>query len=148
MATYEFSAEATSSASPAKVFDLLADAPGWTTWAGPLIRDASWAREGTPPPGGVGAVRRLGARPFYASEEIVEYERPRRLSYTILSGQPARNYRADVDLTPVDRGTHIRWAGSFEPKIPGTGPAMRWYLRLIIAGFTRRLARHAERDST
>lgn len=148
MARYEFSAEATSSASPAEVFELLADAPRWTTWAGPLIREASWDREGDPPPGGVGAVRRLGAKPFYAREEIVVYEPPRRLSYTILSGQPARNYRADVDLTPTDGGTHIRWAGSFEPKIPGTGLAMRWYLRLIIAGFTRRLARYAERDST
>ena len=146
MTVYEFSVETTSSASPADVFGLLADAPRWTTWAGPLIREASWAREGDPAPGGVGAIRKLGMKPVYAREEIVEYEPPRRLAYTILSGQPTRNYRADVDLTPVDGGTHIRWVGRFEPKVPGTGVVMRWYLRLIIAGFARRLARYAERQ--
>jgi uncharacterized protein YndB with AHSA1/START domain len=148
MTQYEFYAEATSSASPDTVFALLADAPRWKDWAGPLVREASWDREGDPAPGGVGAIRKLGSKPFYGREEIVHYDPPRRLSYTILSGQPVRNYRADVDLTPVDGGTHIRWSSRFEPAVPGTGAAMRWYLRRIIAGFTRRLARSAERESS
>jgi len=145
MPEYSFSAEATSSAAPDAVFALLADATVWKDWAGPLIRDSFWEREGTPPPGGVGAIKRLGAKPVYSREETVEYDPPKRYSYTILSGQPVRSYRADVDLTPVDGGTHIRWAGRFEPKIPGTGPFMRWYLGRIIAGFTRRLAAYPEK---
>ena len=143
MAEYAFFVEATSTASPDEVFALLADAPGWKDWAGPLIREAHWDREGQPPPGGVGAIRRLGSKPFYGREEIVQYDPPHRLSYTILSGQPVRNYRADVDLTPVEGGTHIRWAGRFEPKVPGTGSLMRWYLGRIVGGFTRRLAAYA-----
>jgi len=145
MPEYSFSAEATSSAAPDAVFALLADATVWKDWAGPLIRDSFWEREGTPPPGGVGAIKRLGAKPVYSREETVEYDPPKRYSYTILSGQPVRSYRADVDLTPVDGGTHIRWAGRFEPKIPGTGPFMRWYLGRIIAGFTKRLAAYPEK---
>jgi uncharacterized protein YndB with AHSA1/START domain len=145
MAEYQFAAEAKSSAAPEQVFALLADAPRWKDWAGPLIREAYWDREGEPAPGGVGAIRRLGSKPFYGREEIVEYDPPRRLSYTIVSGQPVRNYRAEVDLTPLDGGTHIRWASRFEPAVPGTGAAMRWYLRRIIAGFTKRLATYAER---
>jgi len=58
MASYQFSVEATSSASPEKVFAILADAPHWKDWAGPMIRQSSWDREGSPPPGGVGAIRK------------------------------------------------------------------------------------------
>jgi hypothetical protein len=145
MPEYTFSAEATSSAAPDAVFALLADATVWKDWAGPLIRDSFWEREGTPPPGGVGAIKRLGAKPVYSREETVEYDPPRRYAYSILSGQPVRSYRADVELTPADGGTHIRWAGRFEPKIPGTGPFMRWYLGRIVAGFTKRLAAAAEK---
>ena len=46
---------------------------------------------------------------------------------------------ADVDLTPVDGGTRIRWAFRFEPKIPGTGAFMRFYLGRIVGGLARRL---------
>jgi uncharacterized protein YndB with AHSA1/START domain len=145
MTEYSFAVEATSAASPEAVFALVTDVPRWKVWAGPLIRESYLEREGGPPPGGIGAIRRLGSKPFYGREEIVEYDPPRRLSYVILSGQPVRNYRADVDLTPVDGGTHIRWAGRFEPLVPGTGALIRWYLRRIIAGFARRLARFAER---
>ena len=146
MTEYSFATEATSNAAPEVVYAVLADAPRWKDWAGWFIRESSWEREGTPSPGGVGAVRRLGAKPFYGREEIVRYDPPRQLSYTILSGQPVRNYQADVELTPVDSGTRIRWSSRFEPKVPGTGPFMRWYLGRIVAGLTRRLAAHAEKS--
>jgi uncharacterized protein YndB with AHSA1/START domain len=148
VAEYSFAAEATSDATPEAVFGLLADATGWKDWAGPLIRQSFWEQEGTPAPGGVGAIKRLGSSPFFSREETVEYEPPRRYSYAILSGQPVRSYRADVELTPTDGGgTRIRWAARFEPRIPGTGPFMRWYLHKIVAGFTRRLADAAERTA-
>ena len=52
-----------------------------------------------------------------------------------------------VRLTaPADNGgTHIRWSFRFEPKIPGTGAFMRFYLGRIVAGFPRRLAAYAEK---
>src|SRR5215831_4397687 len=107
-----FKVEATSSAAPEAVFALLADGAGWSRWAGPLIRRSAWDREGRPPPGGVGAVRKLGAPPIYSREEIVEYDPPRHLAYTILSGQPVREYRADVRLRPDGAGTRIEWGAS------------------------------------
>ena len=55
-----------------------------------------------------------------------------------------KSYRADVALTPVEGGTHIRWSSRFEPSIPGTGALMRLYLGRIVAGLARRLAAHAE----
>jgi hypothetical protein len=54
-----------------------------------------------------------------------------------------KTYRSDVDLTPVDGGTRIRWAFRFEPKVGGTGAFMRFYLGRIVAGLARRLASYA-----
>ena len=138
-----FQVEASSAAPPETVFALLADGPSWQRWAGPLIRRAWWDREGNPAPGGVGAVRKLGAPPLFSREEIVEYDPPRLLAYTMLSGQPVRDYRADVRLVPEGTGTRIEWAATFRPRIPGTGRFMRWYLGAIVGGFARRLAAYA-----
>jgi len=143
---FSFSVEGDSSASPDAVFAVLADATRWKEWAGWFVRESFWEREGTPPPGGVGAVKRLGGKPIYSREETVEYDPPRHYAYRILSGQPVKSYRADVDLAPADNGgTHIRWSFRFEPKIPGTGAFMRFYLGRIVAGFPRRLAAYAEK---
>ena len=144
MSEHSSSAEARSSASPAVVFGILADATGWKDWAGWFIRESFWEREGTPPPGGVGAVKKLGGKPVYSREETVDFDPPHHYAYRILSGPPVKNYRADVDLTAADGGTHIRWAFRFEPKIPGTGAFMRFYLGRIVAGLARRLAAHAD----
>lgn len=148
MIEYSFSAEATSTASPEAVFAILADATGWKEWAGWFIRESFWEREGTPAPGGVGAIKRLGAKPVYSREETVEYDPPGRYAYRILSGQPVKAYRADVELTPADGGTHIRWTSRFQPSIPGTGALMRWYFGRIVAGLTRRLAAYADRTAS
>jgi uncharacterized protein YndB with AHSA1/START domain len=83
--------------------------PQWTT-----LRTARLEREGTDHPDGVGAVRFLGVGPIGAREEVLEFEPPRHLAYTILSGPPARDYRADVCLEETsDGGTDLRWTGSF-----------------------------------
>lgn len=138
-----FRVEASSPAAPEALFALLADGPSWQRWAGPLIWRSTWDREGDPAPGGVGAVRKLGAPPLFSREEIVEYDPPRHLAYTMLSGQPVREYRADVRLVPHEGGTRIEWAATFRPRIPGTGRFMRWYLGVIVGGFARRLAAYA-----
>ncbi|WP_322747650.1 MULTISPECIES: SRPBCC family protein [unclassified Frankia] len=134
----------TSAASPSAVFDLLADGAGWSRWAGPLVSRSWWEREGTPAPGGVGAVRRLGRPPLYAREEIVEYVPGHRHAYRIHWGLPARDYLGTVDLSPLDSGgTQIIWQGSFVPLVPGTGAVVALGARLFITGLARRLARVA-----
>ena len=145
MREYSFAAEATSSATPDVVYAVLADATRWKDWAGWFVRESSWEREGTPPPGGVGAIKKLGGKPIYSREETVDYDPPKHYAYRIVSGPPVKAYRADVDLTPVDGGTHIRWAFRLEPRIPGTGAFMRLYFGRIVTGLARRLAAAAER---
>jgi uncharacterized protein YndB with AHSA1/START domain len=143
VATHRLEVGARSSAPPEVVFEVLADGARWQDWAGPTVPRSRWEREGVPPPGGVGAVRRLGRGPFGASEEILAYDPPRRLSYTVLSGLPVRTYRADVDLEPDGDGTRIRWRATFEPKLPGTGALLERFLRLTLGSFARRLAAYA-----
>lgn len=100
-----------------------------------------WQSEGIPAPGGVGAVRRLGVCPLVSLERIVEHVPNRRLAYVIDSWAPYRDYRAEVELVPTDNGgTHIAWRASFTPKLPGTGPVLRWFLHRVVASFARNLA--------
>jgi len=141
-----FAITARSAAAPERVFAVVADAARWREWAGPLIWRSSWEREGDPPPGGVGAIRRLGSSRIYSREEVVSYQPPYRLGYVILSGQPVRGYRADIELAADGSGTLIQWRASFEPKVAALGPLIRWYLAVIVGGFARRLARRAAED--
>lgn len=141
--TESYAVTAHSDAPPESVFALVADGAGWSTWAGPFIIWSGWEVEGDPPPGGVGAIRLLGSKRLHTRERIEEYDPPRRLSYSILSGVPVKDYLAVVELTPEDGGTRIIWRGTFEPKLPGTGTVTRLFLRATIADFARRLARAA-----
>jgi uncharacterized protein YndB with AHSA1/START domain len=140
--SYEVSAR--SSAPPERVFELLADATSWPRWAGPFIAHGSWEREGNPAPGGVGAIRKLGRWPIFGREQVVAFEPPSHHAYTMLSGNPVRNYRADVTLEPDGDGTFIAWSATFEPRIPGTGRLVERTYRTLIGSFARRLAAYAE----
>ena len=144
MGSYAFEVNASSSAPPDVVFAVLADGARWREWAGPMIRHSSWDREGVPVPDGLGAIRKVGSWPVYGREEIVEYEPPHRLAYTILSGQPVRSYVAVVEMTPQGGGTAIRWTATFDPKIPGTGWILRRFFTAIIGGLAKHLAAQAD----
>jgi uncharacterized protein YndB with AHSA1/START domain len=138
-----YAVTAHSDAPPEKVFALVADGAGWSSWAGPFIIWSGWEQEGDPAPGGVGAIRLLGLKRVHTRERIEEYDPPHRLSYSILSGVPVKDYLAVVECTPEDGGTRIIWRGTFEPRVPGTGAVTRLFLRTTIADFTRRLAKAA-----
>ena len=140
MAACSYGVTVHSTAPPERLFELLADATSWPLWAGFLTTHGSWEREGSPRPGGVGAIRKLGRWPMYGREEIVAYGPPTHLAYTIVSGQPVRNYRADVTLTLDRDDTLISWTGTFDPLIPGTGMLLTALFRRIITRFASGLA--------
>lgn len=134
-----------SAAPPEKVFDILTDGASWSRWAGPMIVKSWWEREGTPAPGGVGAIRALGLKGIGSREEVLVHDPPTHHAYTILSGLPVRAYRADVRLTPDGGGTRIEWSGTFTPNHGWAGPALQLFLRSTIGSFVRRLAKYSER---
>jgi len=146
MAMGSYEVEAHARAPIAVVWAVFADAPGWKQWAGITAREASWAREGDDPPGGVGAVRRLGSPPFCSDEEILEWAPPHHMAYTILKGFPVRGYHSDLDLVEDGEATRIRWTGGFEPKIPGTATLISWFLHRFLGSYARKAAAQAERQ--
>lgn len=133
---------ARSSAPVDRVWGLLADARGWPEWT--PFASAELEREGSPPPDGVGAIRRFTYGKNVTRECVVAFEPPHWLAYQLLSGLPVRDYRADVTLqsTP-DGGTAIRWQAHFEPLVPGMGWLVRRRLEPFIADMAQRLALRA-----
>ena len=143
MSNHSYDIEAVSAAPIDIVFEVIADAPGWSRWNRSIGR-ASWEVEGDPAPWGVGAVRALGAsRGPLSRERIIEFEAPRHQAYVIVSGpMPVTKYRADVRLTETDSGgTHISWKGSWSTRVPGVSG----FLTRMVRGFANGAAREAER---
>ena len=107
----------------------LADASSWKDWTN--LTTAELEREGTPEADGVGAIRRLGRAGRVSREEVLEFDAPTHLAYTILSGVPVKNYRADVHLTPDGDGTLIAWRGQLRADPPRYGSGDPDLLRVL-----------------
>jgi len=143
MAQHSYDIDETSTAPIELVFEVIADAPGWSRWNRSLTR-AAWETEGEPAPWGIGAVRALGASKGPLSRErIIAFDAPAHLAYEIVSGpMPVKGYRADVRLEPTPSGgTHISWKGTWTAKVPGVS----WFLTRTVRGFATGAAREAER---
>ncbi|MGH3951486.1 MAG: SRPBCC family protein, partial [Pseudonocardiaceae bacterium] len=68
--------------------------------------------------------------------------------YKLLTPGPVNNYRAEVRLTPrADGGTDVRWSGTFDERIPGTGKIAQRALNGAISQLATKLVRAAERRS-
>jgi hypothetical protein len=144
LSTYEF---ALSCAAPREVlFDVIADVTRWREWAGWTVGSSTFEHEGAPAPGGVGAVRKMGRWPLFTREQVAEYDRPRHLGYTVLSGFPVRGYHADVDFVADERGgTELRWSGAYEPLVPWTGGMLEPVVERIVRAYAKAAVREAER---
>ncbi|WP_082929293.1 SRPBCC family protein [Mycobacterium sp. 852013-51886_SCH5428379] len=122
-------------ASPETVYDLLADPERWPQWlAG--VRTAGWVEPGE--------VRRIVVSGLTMREEVLVSDRPHHHAYTILSGIPVSDHRADVRITPRPRGCLITWTATFRGRIPGTGPLLWLMLRASTSTMVNALARGAE----
>jgi len=147
--TFSFEINRTSSAPAATLFGLVTDGANWSTWAKPIVLQSSWARQGDPAPGGVGAIRKVGMWPLLIQEETVEYDQDRRHAYRLVGPpSPAKDYHGEVVLTPnAAGGTDIRWTGSFVEGVRGTGTLMRAALGGAVRFFAGRLVKAAERQA-
>lgn len=146
---FSFEVTRTSTAPAATLFRLVADGGNWSKWAKPVVVQSSWARQGDPAPGGVGAVRKIGMWPILVQEETVEYEQDRRHAYKLVApAGPAKDYVGEVILTPNSSGgTDLRWTGSFTEGAAGTGPIVRAAMGGAVRFFAGRLVKAAERES-
>jgi uncharacterized protein YndB with AHSA1/START domain len=128
----EFTLTRTSKASIETVFDAMTDHRGIAdyVWA---CRRSTLDREGTPAPNGVGAIRRLVVvvgPPFV--EEIIEYQRPSRYAYKMLSGAPTRDHVGTIELREAGTGTAVSWHLRSTLKIPGIDRLMLPVFKKVI----------------
>lgn len=94
---FSFEINRTTRAPASTLFRLETDGAGWSRWAKPLIVQSSWEQPGD----GVGAIRKVGVWPMLMREKTVVYEQDRRHVYEQIGPRlPAKNYRAEVLLTP------------------------------------------------
>jgi uncharacterized protein YndB with AHSA1/START domain len=123
------------------VWALYTDHVSWTDWAG--VGRVRLAREGDPPPNGVGCVRAITNAGLTVQEEVLEFEPPKRMAYTVLKGGlPMKDHRGEVTFEDDGDGTLIVWRCRFRSRIPGLGPALRAIVNRV---FTRALAGLARR---
>lgn len=155
MRRHDIDVTALSAGSPQRVYELLRAGATWPTWSGlgsfelerpsPEPDRSGVAADGAGADEAVGAVRVFRTGPLRSREQIVELVPGRRLGYVLLSGLPLRDYRADIDLTPISAGTEIRWHSTFVAKVPGTGWFYRWFLGRFLRQTVDGLADHAGR---
>lgn len=139
MGTMNYEIRRTSTASPERIFALLSDAPGWSTWFKPA-KNVSWEPGAHPP------VRLVKVAPgLTVREVVVEETAPTHHAYSIRSVIPVKDHRADVWLTARrDGGTDIRWVSTANPTVPGTGPVVSAALKQAVAGLCKALVKAAE----
>jgi hypothetical protein len=128
-----------STAPPDRVFALLSDAPNWGSWFKPA-KNVSW-EDGAQPP-----VRLVKLGPgLTVREVVVEETAPTHHAYSIRSVIPIKNHRADVHLTArADGGTDINWVSSCDPKVPGSGLALKLVLSKAVGDLCKALVKAAE----
>jgi hypothetical protein len=141
MTRLHVAAEAVAEAAPEAVWALIADAGSYCRW-GP------WSASGYQGPGngaagGAGAIRWMRYGRTTTVEEVLEVEDGRRMTYTVVQGIPARNYRAEVTLSPAGAGTRIRWAASWDRTMGGR--IVHRKLRSLYPEIVARLAAAADR---
>ena len=141
MARLKVEAEGVAIASPTDVWALVADASSYAEW-GPW--DGSGDKDGGDQPSGtIGTMRWLRYRNTTTVELVLDSEPNERLVYSVLRGIPVRNYEAQVTITPIATGTHVRWAAEWDRTIAGR--IVQRKLRALYPEIMARLLAAAER---
>ncbi len=128
-------AAATTTAPPATVWALLADASKWQQWG-------AWSKVEIEGGGeqGPGAVRALVRAPFHLRERVTTWEPGARMGYELLEGMRVRGYKSEVTLEPTAQGgTVVRWRSTYDR----AGPLTVLLLRFAIRDACRRVAKAA-----
>ena len=145
--TFGFRVERATSAPPAGVYDLLADAAAWHEWV-PFIGYSELIRQGTPDPFGAGAIRRVGVfKGASVDEEIVEAQPAHYQRYRGVRGFPVSQYCGEIRLNEVDAGTELVWSVTFEQRVPGTGRPLGPVIRAVITAMVDRTIKVAEQSA-
>jgi len=124
------------------VWDRYTDHRGWTDWAG--IGTVTIVQRGTGDPNGVGCVRRFVTAGMGVYEEVLSFERPKRMTYKLIRGAvPIKNHLGEVLFEAENPGlTKITWRCRFDSSLPLIGGLLRAGVRRMFATTLDRFATH------
>jgi len=130
-------------APPEVVFDTITDHPSYPEFT--PIRRAVLEREGDGAPNGVGAIRALHVLGPPIRERVLDYRRPQRFSYEVLSGVPVKSQVGTVTIEASPSGSVIRYRLELEPLLPGTGRPVAAVAKAALGRLMSGVAAEAER---
>jgi uncharacterized protein YndB with AHSA1/START domain len=130
-------------APPEVVFDTITDHPSYPEFT--PIRRAVLEREGEGAANGVGAIRALHVLGPPIRERVLDYRRPDRFSYEVLSGVPVRSQVGTVTIEASPGGSVMRYELEVEPLLPGTGAVVSLVAKAAIGRLMAGVAAEAER---
>lgn len=124
-------------ATPERIWALLVDVESWPVWGtvDELVpeRSANLSSHGRD---GIGAVRAFRTGRIVTSERIVELHPYQHFVYADAENPYLSNYRAEVELRPVETGgTAIRWHGTYDVRF-----GLRLMMRPVMNRTMRRTA--------
>ncbi|NKX86838.1 SRPBCC family protein [Nocardia coubleae] len=129
------------------VFDWLADATNYPRALG--IRHARLLAAGSHDRFGVRSRREVATLGGSFVEEIVEYRRPSRIRYTVLSSRPSLPHRGGtVVLAETAAGTEITWSIDLVFTTPLVGRLLTSVIAAAMGVGFRLILRAAERELT
>lgn len=116
-------AERTIGAPIEQVFDRLTDHASYKDFPG--VRASELIHEGQPDRNGLGAMRRIEFGPIRFEEEIMAFDRPRRMDYLIREVNiPMKHEGGRMEFEAVEGGTRVVWTSTFTGSVPGIGGAV------------------------
>lgn len=124
------------------VWSVMTDHVRWAGWG--TSKKVTMAREGTPAPNGLGAIRAFHAGPMKVLEEVTHWDAPVNMRYRLNSRQMTKQYESDMRLRAEGDGTVLEWSSSFVPRVPGTAPIVRRIFERACQGFAAGIKREAE----
>jgi uncharacterized protein YndB with AHSA1/START domain len=138
-----FTFKATVAAPAEVVFDVLTDHRGYADIS--PVRKVTLERDGDPAPNGVGAIRRVSLVGPPIREEVVEYQRPTRFAYRMLSGAPLRDHVGTVELTPTGDKTDVAYHVDTTPTIPVVGNIAAQAIKVAVKQLLNAIKKESER---
>lgn len=125
---YLYVVTAQSRARPAEVFEALVHAGTWPSWS---PADSAEIEGGGDPAGlqRIGDTRILRTGRAVSRARVTALVADARLDYENVDAW-FHSHLCRVELAEIELGgTHITWAGAFDPRLPLSGPLWRWHLR-------------------
>lgn len=129
------------------VFDAYTDHEALGTL--PVVRSAKLTRHGNTEKNGLGAIREVDGGVLWLREEIIGFERPRLMEYSIVQSRPPTEHRLGrVEFAEnADGGTEIIWTTVFSLRLP-CGAVVEPGFRLAFEVIFRMVLRMVENRAT